>query len=131
MRAPAPLVALVLCISACRDSLAPEPLLLLGAWGSPAAELVALRAGAELQLECSSVVVAEPIQLRSDQTFQARGEYWGSQLLLGDRPEVVLTGTRAGSTVVLHIDRGPTAGASYTLVAGVQREYTDVPSCPQ
>ena len=130
MPSTAYIFVLTLGLGACSDAVSPNQLL-VGSWGSPAAELIAMRAGAELRFECSSVVIDNPIELRDDRTFRVHGEYWTSELLLGDRPEAVLTGSIAGETVVLQMERGPAAGTTYTLAAGVRPQPAEVPACPQ
>lgn len=45
---------------------------LVGTWGSPDAELIAIQAGAEVHYGCSTIVIRGPIALAPDNTFAAR-----------------------------------------------------------
>jgi len=128
MRSRLYVYALSLLLPACTDSVDPSRLL-VGTWGSPTVELIALRFGAELRRGCDAVVIDDPIELGEDGTFRASGTYWGSGMIIGDRPRAVVSGSLTGNVVTVLVERGPIEGATYTLEAGVSRAPIE-PTCP-
>ena len=113
---------------ACSDGVDPNRIL-IGSWGSDRAELVALRSGAELRLDCAVIVVDEPIELTADDEFGGRGELWGSTAMIGDRPRATFWGTREGSTLQVQVAL-PTEWFPLTLEAGIAPAPDEVPVCP-
>ena len=59
-------VALLVTLSACSsDAGGPSDQVLVGTWGSEAADIVAIQAGAEVRTGCSTIVIHSPVTLTS------------------------------------------------------------------
>ena len=125
---PSILLAMVAACAGCTDSVDPSRIL-VGQWGNPSAELIALRSGAEPRFDCSVIVIDEPLELLPDNQFGARGELWGSGASVGDPPRATISGTMAGNGVTLRVATG-TQWFSLTLEAGVVPQPDEVPVCP-
>lgn len=127
------IAASLLAVVACApEPVAPSGPVLIGAWGSADAELIAIRVGAEVRLGCATISIEHPIQLSAGNTFAARGRLDGSGLELGRLPLVDVTGSLHDSQV--SITAPSFAGddpATYVLEAGVTRPPGELPVCPQ
>lgn len=125
---PALLLGLAGCSS---EDLGPTDQALVGRWGSPDAELIAIQAGAELRYGCSTVVIRRPIALAPDLTFAARGEWHGSGAQFGGFPVVTVVGAIHDAQVHLAV-RSPSGeeGVTYVLQMGVTRAPSEIPECP-
>jgi hypothetical protein len=125
--------ALLAVLAACSsDTGGPSERLLLGSWGSPAAEFVAIQAGAEVRAGCSTIVIRTPVALTNANTFATSGEWHGSGATSGKAPKVEVTGIVSGPQLSLSAPTaadGPTT--TYLLEAGVARPAAAVPTCPQ
>jgi hypothetical protein len=118
---------------ACGDSTptAAQADVLVGRWGSPTAELVAIHAGAELTDGCNTVVINEPITLREDGSFQVRGQLRAGLVSGGGQP-ITVTGQLHGTSVTiaakLYEADGP---ATFELESGRARTPDPNLECPQ
>jgi hypothetical protein len=122
------LTALFACSS---DSSGPSDRVLVGTWGSPKAEFIAIQAGAEVRAGCTTIVIRVPITLTESNTFSTRGELHGSGAVVGELPSAKVTGSLSGgrlSLTVPSIAGGP--AVTYLLEAGVTRPAAEVPECP-
>lgn len=125
--------ALVCILAGCGDDPAgPGPFLLLGRFGNPEshAELLAIRAGAELNLPCGAYFTsADPILLSGDLTFSTAG-LWQDAFFGGPvEPErATLTGELAGERleVTMQVDEPGGTMLSFTLDRGASGELDDV-----
>lgn len=125
---PLLLVALAGCSS---DMSAPSDGVLVGTWGSPEAEFIAIQAGAEAHAGCTTIVIHSPVILAENRTFAARGELHGSGLAIGKFPVVEVTGSLDDGRLTLaapSVAGGPPI--TYVLTAGVTRAPDEVPQCP-
>jgi hypothetical protein len=125
-------VALLLTLGACSsDAGGPSDQVLVGTWGSQAAEFVAIQAGAEVRTGCTTIVIRSPVTLTEANTFATHGELHGSGAVMGKLPSVPVSGSLSGvrlSLVAPSVPEGP--AISYRLEAGVTRSGGDVPECP-
>ena len=137
-RWPRPTAAFAVCtwalgLYACGDSspTAAQTAVLVGMWGSPTVELVAIHAGAELTDGCNTVVIEEPIVLREDGSFQVSGRIRAGLVSGGGRP-ITVTGelheTSVTVTAELYEADGP---ATFLLESGVARTPDPSLMCPQ
>ncbi|HEU4955809.1 MAG TPA: hypothetical protein VFT28_14580, partial [Gemmatimonadales bacterium] len=95
-------VALLLALGACSsDDTGPSDQVLVGSWGSAAAEFIALQAGAEVRTGCTTIVIHAPVTLTEANTFTTRGELHGSGAALGKLPSVAVSGTLSGARLSL------------------------------
>jgi hypothetical protein len=119
-------------LAACGDETAgPSQFLLLGQWGSSAVSLVAIRAGAEVQLPCAAVIIDDPIELTGTGAFSATGRLQTSSALLGPLPEIRVSGQASGTHVSLTLpDQEAGSPVTYQLDAGVVPPPMEVPECP-
>jgi hypothetical protein len=124
----ASLVVLAACAGEPTEPVGP---LLIGTWGSPDAELIAIRAGAEVRLGCATIIIATPIPLSASNTFATRGRLDGSGAEVGQLSIVDVTGSLRDSQVSI---TAPSAAAAdpvtYVLEAGVSRSPSELPECP-
>ena len=123
---------LISAVSACSEPVAPPTAsLLLGQWGSTDAEVIAIRAGAEVRMACSIVIIEAPISLTPEQSFATHGHLSGSGAQLGALPVVSVTGTVSGTQLRISFPTTPGAEpATHVLEAGVKWPPTDRPECP-
>jgi hypothetical protein len=125
---------LLLSIAACSgDSMAPEEPILRGQWGSDQAELIAIAAGAELRFGCAAAVIDDPITLTAANTFVAAARLSGSMASYGPDPVVRLSGSLAGSQLIISVPSVPAVhfdGGTYVLEAGVALPALEEPMCP-
>jgi hypothetical protein len=121
-----------LVLAACGDeSSSPSQSLLLGQWGSSAVSLVAIRAGAEVQLPCAAVIIDDPIELTANGAFSATGRLQTSSTLLGSLPKIPVSGHASGMHVSLTIpDQVAESPVTYELDAGVVPPPMELPECP-
>jgi hypothetical protein len=119
-------------LSACSsDGSGPSERVLVGTWGSPEAELIAIQAGAEVRAGCTTIVIRTPIALTEVNTFSTRGELHGSGAVVGEFPSVNVTGSLSDGRLSLaapSVAGGP--ATTYLLQAGVKRPAAEVPQCP-
>jgi hypothetical protein len=119
-------------LAACEDDTAgPSRVLLVGQWGSNSVALVAIHAGAEVQLGCATVIIHAPIELSADSTFSVVGQLQTSMALLGRLPTVRVTGRMSGTRVSLTLpDQATGSTVTYELEAGVVPPPLEEPICP-
>jgi hypothetical protein len=126
--APALLLLLAACAS---EPLEPSERVLIGNWGSPDVELIAIRAGAEIRVGCATIVIERPIALTEDNHFAAQGRLDGSGAEFGEQPVESVTGTLTASQILL---AAPSAAGgepvTYLLEAGMARSASELPECP-
>jgi hypothetical protein len=125
--------ALLAVLAACSsDTNGPSDRVLVGTWGSPDAEFIAIQAGAEVRAGCSTIVIRTPVALTDANTFATQGELHGSGATIGKFPTVDVSGTVNGSRLSLVAPGEDGAPAvTYLLESGVSRPLTDQPGCPQ
>ena len=105
--------------------------LLVGQWGTDVVELVAIRAGAELRVRCSTVIVENPIELNADGMFTAAGQLRTSSKVLGSLPKTSFSGQLVGEHVSLTLpDDVAGEGTTVELEAGVSPSPLSLPECP-
>ena len=125
--------ALVALLGACDEQNPAESNrpLLVGQWGTEVVELVAIRAGAELRLRCSTVIVENPIELNADGMFTAAGRLQTSSEVLGSLPKTSFSGQLVGEHVSLTLpDDVASERRTVELEAGVSPSPLSVPECP-
>ena len=116
-------LAATLLLLGCGDDLAaPSGRELRGTWGSIEArtELIALFAGAELRIPCTTFIIDDPIVLDDTNGFATRARVQGSGAVIGELPVVRLTGSLGGERVTVAVPQtGSAPAATYLLDAGV------------
>ena len=122
----------LLMLAACEaEPTEPPGRLLIGNWGSPAAELIAIRTGAEVRLACATIIIDNPIPLNASNTFATQGRLDSSGAEIGQLPLVDVTGSLRDSQVSITVPSA--AGAdpvTYVLQTGVTRSLSELPECP-
>jgi hypothetical protein len=127
----APLLSVVLA-SCSNDASGPSDRVLVGSWGSPEAEFIAIQAGAEARTGCTTIVIQAPVTLAENNTFTSRGELHGSGAVIGKLPVVEVFGTLTEDGLSLAAPSvAGGAPVTYLLKAGVTRSPADVPECLQ
>ena len=105
----------------------------MGTWGSieNRTELIALLAGAELRVPCTTFIIDDPIVLDDTGGFATRARVRGSGAVIGELPVVRLTGSLGGDRVTVVVPRmGSTPAINYLLDAGVTVPAVELPECP-
>jgi hypothetical protein len=109
----------------------PQLSFLVGQWGSTTADFIAIRAGAELRLACTLIVMDDPIPLQPDGTFSVLGRLQASgPQIQGELPRVRVSGTIAGAHATIiapSVHRG--TPETLALEAGVTPQG-EPPMCP-
>ena len=126
------MVLMLVGLGACADrATGPAGPVLLGQWGTADAEVIAIRAGAEVRLPCATITVEAPVPLRTDQSFDVRGRLSGSGAQLGELPLVRVTGSISGTQLVVTAPVAPgTDPVTHVLEAGVHPQAASEPQCP-
>jgi hypothetical protein len=129
-------LAAVLLLFGCGDGdlAAPTGRELRGTWGSIEArsELIALLAGAELRIPCTTFIIDDPIVLDDTNGFGIRARVNGSGGEIGELPVIRLTGLlgSSGRVTVVIPETGSAPAATYLLDAGVTVPPDQMPECP-
>ena len=133
---PVPGLIAILGTLGCSEANGPTGRELVGSWGSPEAELVALLAGAELRFGCTRLIIDQAIVLDEANNFSTSGRLDGPGLTLGALPVMRVTGSSAGDQVTIAVAALATPKqrsmplATYVLEAGVTLPPEDQPVCP-
>jgi hypothetical protein len=125
-------VALLLLLGCGDDAAAPSGRELVGTWGSIEArtELIALLAGAELRVPCTTFIIDDPIVLDDTNGFATRAKV-RTGAVLGDLPVVRLTGSLGSDRVTVAVPlTESTFAITYLLDLGVTVPPADLPECP-